>query len=71
MEWLSTDICGSHGGFFTSRKISCLLSPARRYPNINFLSLIVGARGLNHKRMQEETGCRIVIRGRDIDDKWQ
>jgi hypothetical protein len=30
---------------------------------INFVSVIVGPRGLNHKRLQDLSGCRIEIRG--------
>ncbi|CAE7031185.1 PARG [Symbiodinium sp. CCMP2592] len=33
--------------------------------------VIIGARGVNHKRLQEASGCRIFIRGKDIGDKWQ
>ena len=38
--------------------------PERNYPNINFIGLILGPQGMNQKRMQYETGCRILIKGR-------
>jgi splicing factor 1 len=38
--------------------------PNERYPDINFSGMILGPRGINHKRMEEESGCQISIRGR-------
>ena len=38
--------------------------PQDRYPDINFTGMILGPRGLNHRRLEEETGCQISIRGR-------
>ena len=38
--------------------------PQERYPDINFTGMILGPRGLNHKRLEEETGCQISIRGK-------
>lgn len=38
--------------------------PQERYPEINFTGMILGARGLTHKRLEEESGCLISIRGR-------
>jgi len=48
-----------------------VIIPYERYPQAPFMGVIIGARGVNHKRLQETTGCRIFIRGRDIGDKWQ
>ena len=31
-----------------------------------FMGVIIGPRGVNHKRLQDTTGCKIFIRGRDI-----
>lgn len=38
--------------------------PQERYPDVNFTGMILGPRGLNHKRLEEETGCQISIRGK-------
>jgi splicing factor 1 len=38
--------------------------PHEKYPDVNFLGMILGPRGLNHKRLEEETGCSISIRGK-------
>jgi len=37
--------------------------PKDDYPDINFIGLILGPKGLNQKRMQSETGCRILVKG--------
>ena len=38
--------------------------PVDEYPDYNFFGLIVGPRGNTQKAMQQETGCRIAVRGR-------
>jgi splicing factor 1 len=38
--------------------------PQERYPDVNFTGMILGPRGLNHKRLEELSGCQISIRGR-------
>jgi splicing factor 1 len=38
--------------------------PQDRYPDINFTGMILGPRGLNHRRLEEESGCQFSIRGR-------
>ena len=38
--------------------------PQDKYPDINFSGMILGPRGLNHKRLEDESGCQISIRGR-------
>jgi len=38
--------------------------PVEKHPEINFFGLIVGPRGIIQKRMSQETGCHIFIRGR-------
>mmetsp|Transcript_140837 Transcript_140837/g.351091 ORF Transcript_140837/g.351091 Transcript_140837/m.351091 type:complete len:755 (+) Transcript_140837:65-2329(+) len=53
------------------RLIKKVIIPYERYPTAPFMGVIIGARGVNHKRLQETTGCRIFIRGRDIGDKFQ
>ncbi|RMX66980.1 hypothetical protein DD238_001650 [Peronospora effusa] len=38
--------------------------PVDRYPDINFMGLLIGPRGSNQKRMEDESGARILIRGK-------
>ncbi|KAM7272624.1 hypothetical protein ACFE04_027287 [Oxalis oulophora] len=41
-----------------------LLIPMKEYPGYNFIGLIIGPRGNTQKRMEKETGAKIVIRGK-------
>eukprot|EP00741_Cyanophora_paradoxa_P007520 tig00001154_g7273.t1 len=38
--------------------------PVKEYPDYNFIGLIIGPRGNTHRRMEKETGCKIMIRGK-------
>jgi len=38
--------------------------PQAKHPEYNFIGLIIGPRGNTQKKMERETGCKIVIRGR-------
>ncbi|VDM38442.1 unnamed protein product [Toxocara canis] len=38
--------------------------PVHEYPDYNFVGRILGPRGMTAKQLEEETGCRIMIRGR-------
>ncbi|OQS00054.1 hypothetical protein THRCLA_06271 [Thraustotheca clavata] len=38
--------------------------PVDKYPDINFMGLLIGPRGSNQKRMEDLSGSRILIRGR-------
>jgi splicing factor 1 len=38
--------------------------PSDRFPDVNFLGMLIGPRGINHKRLEDETGCTIAVRGR-------
>lgn len=38
--------------------------PVAEYPDYNFIGLIIGPRGNTQKRLEQQTGCRISIRGR-------
>ncbi|XP_042509743.1 splicing factor-like protein 1 [Macadamia integrifolia] len=38
--------------------------PVREFPGYNFVGLIIGPRGNTQKRMEKETGARIVLRGK-------
>ncbi|KAL7713541.1 Branchpoint-bridging protein [Entamoeba marina] len=37
----------------------------RDKPNVNFIGLIIGPRGVNQKELEKDTGARISIRGKD------
>ncbi|XP_008806841.1 splicing factor-like protein 1 [Phoenix dactylifera] len=41
-----------------------LYIPVEEYPGYNFLGLIIGPRGHTQKRMEKETGARILVRGK-------
>jgi splicing factor 1 len=41
-----------------------LYIPMKEYPGYNFIGLIIGPRGNTQKRMERETGGKIVIRGK-------
>lgn len=41
-----------------------LFIPMKDYPGYNFIGLIIGPRGNTQKRMERETGAKIVIRGK-------
>ncbi|MCO5556244.1 hypothetical protein L7F22_009790 [Adiantum nelumboides] len=41
-----------------------LFIPIKDYPGYNFIGLIIGPRGNTQKRMEKETGAKIVIRGK-------
>ncbi|KAG9139471.1 hypothetical protein Leryth_023716, partial [Lithospermum erythrorhizon] len=41
-----------------------LFIPMKEYPGYNFIGLIIGPRGNTQKRMEKETGAKIVIRGK-------
>merc|ERR1719162_2797322 len=53
------------------RLVKKVLIPVEKYPTAPFMGVIIGARGVNHKRLQEVSGCRIFIRGREVGDKFQ
>lgn len=41
-----------------------LFIPMKQHPGYNFIGLIIGPRGNTQKRMERETGAKIVIRGK-------
>ncbi|KAI8032672.1 Splicing factor-like protein 1 [Camellia lanceoleosa] len=41
-----------------------LYIPVKEYPTYNFVGLIIGPRGNTQKRMEKETGARILLRGK-------
>jgi hypothetical protein len=36
---------------------------------VNYIGMIIGPKGLYQKRLEEETGCKILIRGKDSQKK--
>ncbi|TKR82656.1 hypothetical protein L596_016346 [Steinernema carpocapsae] len=38
--------------------------PTKKFPDFNFFGLIVGPRGMTVKELEEETGCKIMVRGK-------
>ena len=38
--------------------------PSKQYPDVNFLGLLIGPRGATQKKLQEQTGAKIIIRGK-------
>jgi splicing factor 1 len=47
-----------------NKKMRKIMIPADKYPEYNFIGLIIGPRGNTQKRMERETGAKISIRGK-------
>ena len=41
-----------------------LIVPIEKYPGYNFFGALIGPRGNAQKRMERESGCKIVVRGK-------
>lgn len=48
----------------SAKKSRKILIPQDKYPEYNFIGLIIGPRGNTQKRLEKETGCKIAIRGK-------
>jgi len=46
------------------KKFKKIYIPIEKFPEYNFIGLIIGPRGNTQKRMEKETGCKIAIRGK-------
>ncbi|GIX62528.1 transcription or splicing factor-like protein, putative [Babesia caballi] len=46
------------------KKVRKIIIPLDKYPEYNFMGLVIGPRGCNHKRLEAESGAQISIRGR-------
>lgn len=46
------------------KKTRKIYIPIKKYPEYNFIGLIIGPRGITQKNMERETGAKIAIRGR-------
>ena len=51
----------AHYDFKITRKV---YMPIKDYPDYNFIGLVLGPRGATQRSMEEETGCKIAIRGK-------
>jgi splicing factor 1 len=49
---------------FSTKRTKRIYIPQDKYPDYNFIGLILGPRGNTQKKMEKETGCKIVIRGK-------
>ena len=38
--------------------------PVKEYPDYNFVGRILGPRGMTAKQLEQETGCKVMVRGR-------
>merc|ERR1711936_1310558 len=38
--------------------------PIKEYPDFNFVGRILGPRGMTTKQLEQETGCKIMVRGK-------
>ncbi len=52
------------------KKTRKLYIPIKKYPEYNFIGLIIGPRGITQKNMERETGAKIAIRGRGSVKVW-
>ena len=52
---------GDEVGAVIKRKVYI---PVDKYPDVNFLGLIIGPRGRTQKELESRTGARILVRGR-------
>eukprot|EP00921_Rhytidocystis_pertsovi_P016550 GHVQ01026091.1.p1 GENE.GHVQ01026091.1~~GHVQ01026091.1.p1 ORF type:complete len:729 (+),score=159.01 GHVQ01026091.1:724-2910(+) len=50
--------------FKPMKKIKRIEIPLEKYPEYNFMGLIIGPRGCNHKRLEAESGTQISVRGK-------
>eukprot|EP00922_Rhytidocystis_sp_ex-Travisia-forbesii_P004808 GHVS01007051.1.p1 GENE.GHVS01007051.1~~GHVS01007051.1.p1 ORF type:complete len:572 (-),score=84.47 GHVS01007051.1:296-2011(-) len=50
--------------FKPMKKVKRIEIPLEKYPEYNFMGLIIGPRGCNHKRLEAESGTQISVRGK-------
>ncbi|KAE8667842.1 KH domain-containing protein [Hibiscus syriacus] len=60
-NWLNSQ--GSSSGLIVKRTIRVDI-PVDKYPNYNFVGRLLGPRGNSLKRVEANTDCRVLIRGR-------
>ncbi|TVU06682.1 hypothetical protein EJB05_49906 [Eragrostis curvula] len=59
-NWLNSQ---SHSGFIVKKTMRMDI-PVEKYPNFNFVGRLLGPRGNSLKRVEANTDCRVLIRGR-------
>lgn len=66
IEYMAKTVLGfiPPNDFKPVKKIRRIIIPQEKYPEYNFMGLIIGPRGCNHKRLESESGAQISIRGR-------
>ena len=50
-------------GEITSRQEKVFV-PVKDFPEYNFVGRILGPRGMTAKQLEQETGCKIMVRGK-------
>mmetsp|Transcript_45014 Transcript_45014/g.104204 ORF Transcript_45014/g.104204 Transcript_45014/m.104204 type:complete len:661 (-) Transcript_45014:55-2037(-) len=58
-------------GWKPGKLVKKIIIPVEKYPGAPFTGVIIGARGINHKHLQERTGCMIFVRGKEMGDSHQ
>lgn len=48
----------------STKRTKKIYIPINKYPEYNFIGLIIGPRGLTQKQMEKESGAKIAIRGK-------
>jgi len=48
----------------STRKFRKIFIPVEKFPDYNFIGLIIGPRGLTQKKMEKDSGAKIAIRGK-------
>jgi len=64
LEQEKTELLDSLKPKVPQRQWRKLIVPIDKYPGYNFFGAIIGPRGSAQKRMEKESGCKIVIRGK-------
>eukprot|EP00922_Rhytidocystis_sp_ex-Travisia-forbesii_P004810 GHVS01007053.1.p1 GENE.GHVS01007053.1~~GHVS01007053.1.p1 ORF type:complete len:354 (-),score=58.94 GHVS01007053.1:83-1144(-) len=66
VEFLSKHVDGfaPPADFKPMKKVKRIEIPLEKYPEYNFMGLIIGPRGCNHKRLEAESGTQISVRGK-------
>jgi hypothetical protein len=63
-QGISPAISAAAAGAVGARKRIRLKVPAEKYPEYNFVGRLLGPRGATLKKLERDTGCKIMIRGR-------
>mmetsp|Transcript_32912 Transcript_32912/g.60221 ORF Transcript_32912/g.60221 Transcript_32912/m.60221 type:complete len:672 (+) Transcript_32912:213-2228(+) len=58
-------------GWKPGKLVKKIIIPVEKYPGAPFTGVIIGARGINHKHLQERTGCMIFVRGKEMGASHQ